>query len=277
MVRPKFGDTAEEPTHEASPSEGILAQPIEAKDKVQLLIERLAKAVAEGSLLPGQQLPSEREFSQELSVSRSIVREALSALAATGLVTRREGHGTFVSRAPDISLLKRRALALLTSSYDPYNACLAREALEPALAPMIVSNATDEDCGKLALAMNSLGRACANRDWAGHFESDQGFHAALVAATHNSAVMQAMESLLEEMQAPSWTDLKRAYFEGSPARMDASARRHERILAAVLSQDVLALEQSLRDHFTEVRSVLELAGPKLRTAGSKTSEPTQGG
>ena len=51
-----------------------LLRPLEAKDKVQLLVERITKAVADGLLGPGDRLPSEREMAEELAVSRSIVR-----------------------------------------------------------------------------------------------------------------------------------------------------------------------------------------------------------
>jgi DNA-binding FadR family transcriptional regulator len=224
---------------------------------VQLLVERLARAVADGLLKPGECLPSERDFADELGVSRSVVREAFSALAATGLIARREGRGNFVAEVPDPGLLRERALSLLDSSPDPYDVCLAREALEPALASAVGMNATDEDFGKLASALNTLARACASRDWKAYFSADQQFHAALVASTHNRALVQAMEPLLNGMQAPIWTTLKQAYFLEHPANAEKSAQDHGQILAAVLERNASKLSESLRQHFLDVRSVLE--------------------
>lgn len=239
---------------------GVLLQPLEARDKAQLLVERITKAVAEGLLKPGDQLPSEREMAEELAVSRSIVREALSALGATGLIARRVGRGNFIADVPDPMVLRARALGFLDSSPDPYEVWLAREALEPALSELIVGNASIEDFGKLALALNALTQACETQDWGGYFSADQQFHASLVACTHNTCVMQAMERLLSEMQAPLWKTLKQSYFLENPMNAETSVEDHKLILAAVLERDGPELGASLKKHFQDLRSVLEYGG-----------------
>jgi GntR family transcriptional regulator len=62
--------------------------------------ERLAQRIEGGELVPGDQLPPERELARRLGVSRMTVRQALASLAARGLLERGVGRGTFV-RAPD--------------------------------------------------------------------------------------------------------------------------------------------------------------------------------
>jgi len=267
VVRPDSENSTQALGRPEAVAAAILSQPLEAKDKVQLLVERLTRAVAEGLLLPGERLPSERDLADELSVSRSIVREALSALGAIGLIVRREGRGNFISEVPDPGLLKERALALLASSPDPYDVCLAREAMEPALAPMIVSSANEEDFGKLLVALNAFTNACSVQDWKAYFAGDQQFHAALVASTHNRAVAQSMEPLLNGMLSPVWTTLKTAYFLEYPANAQKSANDHERILKAMLERDADALAEALRKHFHDVRSVLEYGDSNSKAAG----------
>lgn len=61
--------------------------------------ERLRERIGSGRLVEGERLPSERELAEWLGVSRMTVRQALSSLAARGLVERGVGRGTFV-RAP---------------------------------------------------------------------------------------------------------------------------------------------------------------------------------
>jgi GntR family transcriptional regulator len=61
--------------------------------------ERLAQRIEGGELVPGDQLPPERELARQLGVSRMTVRQALGSLAARGLLERGVGRGTFV-RAP---------------------------------------------------------------------------------------------------------------------------------------------------------------------------------
>jgi GntR family transcriptional regulator len=63
----------------------------------QQLKQRLRTEIARGEYKPGDQLPAEPELIQQFGVSRITVRQALSDLAAEGLVVRRHGKGTFVA------------------------------------------------------------------------------------------------------------------------------------------------------------------------------------
>ena len=61
------------------------------------LAERIATAIASGQLQEGAPLPAERLLSEQLEVSRTTVRKALDELGARGLVTSRQGSGTYVA------------------------------------------------------------------------------------------------------------------------------------------------------------------------------------
>jgi GntR family transcriptional regulator len=77
--------------------------------KLRLVIEA---AIAEGTLKPGDALPTEREIAEQIGVSRVTVRKAFAELAEAGLLVRRHGSGTFI--APN-SLRPEQHLSLLTS------------------------------------------------------------------------------------------------------------------------------------------------------------------
>jgi GntR family transcriptional regulator / MocR family aminotransferase len=57
----------------------------------------LREAILSGTLRPGEQLPSTRDFAQQLSVSRTVVLQAYEQLLAEGFVSGRSGSGTYVS------------------------------------------------------------------------------------------------------------------------------------------------------------------------------------
>src|SRR5215213_8514226 len=78
-------------------------RPLALKERV---IGQLTRLIDEGILKPGDQLPSERELSEELKVSRGTVREAVQFLGALGLVEVRHGSGTFVRLGTDPSALR---------------------------------------------------------------------------------------------------------------------------------------------------------------------------
>jgi len=60
------------------------------------LRQALEAAIADGSLRPGQALPSERDLAQRLGLSRMTVRRAFEELEQLGLVQQRQGSGTYV-------------------------------------------------------------------------------------------------------------------------------------------------------------------------------------
>src|ERR1700732_3136525 len=73
---------------------GPLAAP---RSLTHVLIERLIAQITSGELAPGAQLPTEQELIAATGVSRTVVREAVAALRAEGLVVTRQGAGAFVA------------------------------------------------------------------------------------------------------------------------------------------------------------------------------------
>src|SRR3989454_7132530 len=64
------------------------------------LFEQLAGEIRSGRLAPGARLPTEHALTRAARVSRTVVREAVAALRAEGLVISRQGVGAFVSAEP---------------------------------------------------------------------------------------------------------------------------------------------------------------------------------
>ena len=60
------------------------------------IVAELTQRILLGQLVPGEKLPSESAIVREQGVSRTVVREAISKLQASGLVETRHGIGTFV-------------------------------------------------------------------------------------------------------------------------------------------------------------------------------------
>ena len=78
----------------------ILASSLSASSDIPLysqLVNIVKRNISAGTLAPGDLLPSESELCRNFDISRSTVRQAIGALQAEGLVTRRQGRGTFVA------------------------------------------------------------------------------------------------------------------------------------------------------------------------------------
>ncbi|GAB2486981.1 GntR family transcriptional regulator [Jatrophihabitans fulvus] len=60
----------------------------------------IVQDITQGRLAPGAQLPTERQYADDLGVSLITVRTALAALVQAGYIQRASGRGTFVSQRP---------------------------------------------------------------------------------------------------------------------------------------------------------------------------------
>ena len=84
-----------------------MLKPIESPRLYQVAVDQIARLIKDGVLKSGQKLPSERELSLQLNISRPSVREAMIALETMGLVESRPGVGTFVSERNSTQILSQ--------------------------------------------------------------------------------------------------------------------------------------------------------------------------
>ena len=150
--------------------------------------------VVERRLATGEKLPNELELAKELGVSRTTLRDALRTLTTQGVLEVRRGRGTYVAqRTDDLGLEglgmvrgQLRDLFELRSIVEPQAARLAcRRATEGELAEILRRGAEVE----------ALIRAGADRT-----EADQAFHAAIVRAAHNEAMMRLMPVISQAVE-----------------------------------------------------------------------------
>ena len=73
------------------------------------IIDQIKYQIARGVLRPGDRLPSVRDLARQLPVNQNTVLKAYDLLATEGVLSRRQGDGTFVEAAPS-SLKKSQRL-----------------------------------------------------------------------------------------------------------------------------------------------------------------------
>ena len=109
--------------------------------KPAIIVKRIIELIEDGTLKPGDKLPNEFEIVKQTDISRSSVREALSALEIMNVIQRIPGEGTFVSySAPSGKSAPRGILEKFLEDTENVNgsfeALEARMALEPSVAVM---------------------------------------------------------------------------------------------------------------------------------------------
>lgn len=206
--------------------------------------ETIKRFILEESIEAGSQLPSERELSEMLAVSRNIVREALSALSAEGIITKQIGRGTFVE-----DFDREAALANLSGMSGGHANVVtvqalreARAALEIGAAGLIVQRITPEEIDALEAIIER--HEAKGNEGKGTIKEDIDFHLVLLKASKNPVI--------EEM-APLVVELFRRTVAEAPIAMRLPPERiiaeHRAILAALKDGDLFAVRDAMRQHY----------------------------
>jgi GntR family transcriptional repressor for pyruvate dehydrogenase complex len=156
------------------------------------VVDRIAADIRQGRLEPGARLPTEQEMIASMGVSRTVVREAIAALRAQGLVTTRQGVGAFVA---DGALRPPFRLETegLRSIAEVIQVMELRMGLEVEAAGLAAERARPEHIEAIAAALEGIDRAIA-RDELGVSE-DFVFHRGIAEATGNPQFPRFLEFL----------------------------------------------------------------------------------
>lgn len=137
--------------------------------------EAIHQMIRERNLRSGDQLPSQRELSQELRVSRPSLREALSMLETLGVIVIQAGRGVFVAEE-DEATASAEATWRFGEQYSLREVFEIRRAIEGAAAALAVSRMPPGNVELLASMSLEIETAARNRDVVQVAENDVRFH-----------------------------------------------------------------------------------------------------
>ena len=126
-----------------------MLEPIKSQRLHREVQIRLRMYIIDNKLEPGDRLPTEKEIASQLGVSRNVVREALKALEALGLVEVRMGSGTHVARFDAARYLDNYTYSLMVNGVGIKELWEVRRALELAFIDKVVEHIGDEDLQEL--------------------------------------------------------------------------------------------------------------------------------
>ncbi|WP_294393359.1 FadR/GntR family transcriptional regulator [uncultured Sphingomonas sp.] len=170
------------------------------------IAHNLGVAILNGTYRPGNVLPGEVEFSEQLRVSRSAYREAIRILAAKGLVESRPKTGTRVSDRGRWNLLDPEVLGWAFES-EPSEAFIRdlfelRMIVEPPAAELAAARRTEADLARMGQALRDMARlGLATEEGRA---ADQHFHHAILQAAGNAPLLALSSSIAA---AVSWTTI----------------------------------------------------------------------
>jgi GntR family transcriptional regulator, transcriptional repressor for pyruvate dehydrogenase complex len=181
-----------------SPTEDALVtslfKPVQPPTAFEQTVERLASAIKLGFLAPGSQLPPERELARQLEISRTTLRQALTALTQTGLVTTARGRsgGTFVADPLPTPERPRRKLdeAELRGFLDH------RLAIETGVVIRAAERATEDDLEPLVGLTVAMATA---EEFEDYRRADVRFHIGLAECAHSPRLIEEMAEVQSKL------------------------------------------------------------------------------
>ncbi len=156
------------------------------------IIHTLMDDLKHGKLKPGDQLPPERQWSEQLGISRSTLREALFALEIVGLLTSRRGGGSYINENFDLAMLQPMSVSYYLNKGKLTDLHTFRETLEITAAGLAAQNATFEEIVELRRILKKM---CSSETMEEGAQLDRHLHEQIAACSRNSLIRAALSSV----------------------------------------------------------------------------------
>jgi DNA-binding FadR family transcriptional regulator len=243
----------------------VKIRPLAAAHKLSRgLFEQLAEQIKSGRLVPGARLPTEQALTRAARVSRTVVREAVAALRAEGLVVTRQGVGAFVSASPQHAPFRIEPERMQTLA-DVLNVMELRLGVEIESAGLAAERASRAQIRVINVALENIARAAAAGKSA--VDEDLAFHRAIADAAANPEFARFLQFIGRHL-------IPRRTVSGLPERMGGPKaylaliqEEHRRIFEAIRARDAGAAREAMRRHLTRsLERYRKLAAEQQRAA-----------
>jgi DNA-binding FadR family transcriptional regulator len=214
----------------------------------EAVVERIRTDIARGKLAAGARLPTEQEMLAAFKVSRTVVREAVAALRAEGLVETRQGVGAFVVGDRQ-AVPFRIAPGGLGSIGEVLDLMELRAAIETEAAGLAAERATQRDIRALESSLKKIDRALERGDLA--IEQDFAFHRGIAEATGNPNFPRFLEYLGHYIIPRQSV---RVVTPGTRSYLKTIQAEHEDIVSAIRARSVVEAQAAMRRHLTNSRN-----------------------
>lgn len=221
------------------------------------VVWQIEELILKGVLRPGDRLPAERELSEEIDVSRPVLKDALKLLDERGLLVSRKGDGTYVADVigPIFSesvtaLIERHPAA--TADYLEF-----RRDIEGVTAAHAADRATPADRKILADIVSQMETACEDVDLQREAKLDIEFHSAVGEAAHNVILLHSLRSCYRLLENGVFFNRERLF--DHPTARKSLVEQHAFIMDRILAGDATGARRASECHIDFVQaSILEM-------------------
>ncbi|KAB8306436.1 MULTISPECIES: transcriptional regulator ExuR [Rahnella] len=215
----------------------------------QQLAATLKERIETGVYPVGEKLPAERLISDEMDVSRTVVREAIIMLEVEGYVEVRKGSGIHVmSNQQRHLVVPDNGIEFGTAG--PFELLQARQLIESNIAEFAATQVTKQDIMRLMEIQEHARQEDRFRD----SEWDLKFHVQVAQATQNNALSTIVEKMWSQrLHNPYWRKLHEHIDEKS---IESWCEDHDLILKALIRRDPHASKLAMWQHLENTKQML---------------------
>lgn len=218
--------------------------------KNKLLVEqtrdRIFHYILDENLEVGTKLPNEFVLADKFEVGRSTIREAVKQLVSQGILSVKQGSGTYVTSTTPLDqdpLGLRGVKDKMKLAWDLVN---VRMILEPEIAEMAALNATDEDIRRLEELCDEVEAKINNRE--AYVQADIAFHVWIASCTKNTV----MEQLIPIIDTAVLMFVNVTHQKLKPE----TVMTHRMVTEAIAAHDPLGAKSAMGMHITFNRDLI---------------------
>ena len=228
------------------PTPVVKIRPLSPERKLSRgLSEQLAEQIKSGRLAAGARLPTEEELSRAARVSRTVVREAVAALRADGLVVTRQGVGAFVSAAPQQAPFRIDAEHLHNLG-EILHVMELRVCVEIESAGLAAERASRPQVRAISAALEAMDRATAQGRAA--VDEDLELHRTIAEATGNPQFPRFLQFIGRHLIPRHVVSGMPQTMGGQDVYLELLQAEHRRIVEGIRGHDPKAAREAMRRH-----------------------------
>ncbi|MGB0936321.1 MAG: pyruvate dehydrogenase complex transcriptional repressor PdhR [Colwellia sp.] len=172
-----------------------MPKPLKPKKIADVILEQLENMIVEGSLEPGEKLLPERELALQFNVSRPSLREAIQKLEIKGLVTRKQGDGTFVSKDILSGFSDPLFDLMAKSTESQFDLLEFRHGIEGMASYYAAMRGTEADFNDIQKKHTNIGNSQLENDFRLEAKAVFDFYLSICAASHNVVILHLARSM----------------------------------------------------------------------------------
>jgi GntR family transcriptional repressor for pyruvate dehydrogenase complex len=207
------------------------------------ILEQIKENIIRGELKSGDRLPSERQWAEQLGVSRATIREAIRALEMIGLVVCQQGEGNFIANNFEDTLTQPLTIMFWLSNGKLSEVQELRRALETEAAKLAARNMTTERYERLEEICTAIET---ETDESIRAELDKRFHYEIALASENKMIRNVLQSSAALIEALI-KDIRIAILSDDE-RGPIIDTQHRHILNALKNQEPLNAAFAMSQH-----------------------------